>query len=879
MAIENTDLLAVQRPTGPDTGLYKIEAGDLLGKTVAISSTAPSPAEEGDLWWADTDEDDGGGRLYVYTGSEWVDTSLPGNALDVDTGDTRYLSRLNNDTAEGKITFKDDIFANESIFLGTENKSRIDVAGSIFRFSTGDVPGGGWTPLKIARNHDTSKALNVTMASPKDGSSRAFHGGISTSVNIEGITAKGGNANSYNIPCTYTSALYFDNTSSCATYSHYAININRNLDNSGDGSAPDVINGYSISSAAFGMNDGTPNTAFDSTRINGFYTSLNSDTANANEVFAINSVGTAKSYFKGLTEHEGGVKVTGGDKDTIGKGLVSTSTRLSVQSNRAVDVNSAILSAYHSGNVGNALNVNSTFDFSSTLINGNIIGIQDLELLNATDNDTLSVFSSSASSTNSPSSSVGTCIGFTASSGTTYGSKLNIGFRGNLNVDGSKNYNFYAAGTAPNYFKGLTEHAAGIRVTGDSNHDGTIYSNRFHTGGSGIPTGGGGSYSYSSAQRINVSGGTNSINIYPASFKSTPVNQTTALGNYSHFSAQSFTNDPGTAVTNQRVFDCNSSLTDTATNTYGFTGRLNAGTNNNWNLYCGGSAPNYIAGNTIFGNGGPYATTNVAEIRSNGKIFATNGIVSSQDKNNSPVFDNTGGLGIILSASASIVQQFHQTDTASSAFYLNRTGSTTGKLIQFNYATAAGVTSTQAGLIRLASANSIQIIETSDYRLKENIVDLPNATDRLKAIKPYQYTFKNEPGVIHEGFVAHELQEHSVLTVTGTKDETESIGTLADYDGTVLETEVTEPSAEELEYTVEVVDETQPTIEGQEPQMVEVTRTRTWTPSGTRPVYQGVDQTKLIPLLTKALQEALDRIDQLEADHTTMMNNNSGGSY
>ena len=307
-----------------------------------------------------------------------------------------------------------------------------------------------------------------------------------------------------------------------------------------------------------------------------------------------------------------------------------------------------------------------------------------------------------------------------------------------------------------------------------------------------------------------------------------------------------------------------------------------ADANTAFNFYAAGDAPNYFKGATMFGSGGPGGSTNVAEIRSNGKIFATNGIISCQDISKPPIFDNTGGLGINLSASASFVQQFHQTDTASSAFYLNRTGSTTGKLIQFNYATAAGVTSTQAGLIRLASANSIQIIETSDYRLKENIVDLPNATDRLKAIKPYQYTFKNEPGVIHEGFVAHELQEHSVLTVTGTKDETESIGSLADYDGTVLETEVTEPSAEELTYTEEVeatpyiaavaatYDEygTELTAEVPEAEATytTVTRTRTWTPSGTRPVYQGVDQTKLIPLLTKALQEALDRIEQLESN-------------
>ena len=82
-----------------------------------------------------------------------------------------------------------------------------------------------------------------------------------------------------------------------------------------------------------------------------------------------------------------------------------------------------------------------------------------------------------------------------------------------------------------------------------------------------------------------------------------------------------------------------------------------------------------------------------------------------------------------------------------------------------------------------------------------------------------------------------------------------AIGTLADYDGTVLETEVPEPDASELEYTEEVETDGVATM---------VSRTRTWTSTGTRPVYQGVDQTKLIPLLTKALQEALDKIEVLE---------------
>ena len=152
----------------------------------------------------------------------------------------------------------------------------------------------------------------------------------------------------------------------------------------------------------------------------------------------------------------------------------------------------------------------------------------------------------------------------------------------------------------------------------------------------------------------------------------------------------------------------------------------------------------------------------------------------------------------------------------------------------------------EAGNIRFTSSNSVGLSETSDYRLKENIVDLPNAVDRVKAIKPYQYTFKNEPGVIHEGFLAHELAEHSVLAVSGEKDATEVFGTYTYPDGNV-ETDVSEPEAMPYGATFE--------------------------PQGTRDIYQSVAPMALIPLLTKALQEALERIEALEADHATLMNN------
>ena len=74
--------------------------------------------------------------------------------------------------------------------------------------------------------------------------------------------------------------------------------------------------------------------------------------------------------------------------------------------------------------------------------------------------------------------------------------------------------------------------------------------------------------------------------------------------------------------------------------------------------------------------------------------------------------------------------------------------------------------------------------------------------------------------------------------ITGTHNETEAIGNITDGDGNTVKTDVTEPDTLE---------------EGQ-----------TWTATGTQPVYQGIDQAKLVPLLTAALQEAIAKIETLE---------------
>ena len=166
--------------------------------------------------------------------------------------------------------------------------------------------------------------------------------------------------------------------------------------------------------------------------------------------------GAAGLKTNGLLESGGGVKVSGGNRDNISKGFVSNPGALVLSSDRAFVTHSTITTAQHSGNVGNGLNVHTTLDFSSTVTNANVIGVQSLELVNATDTDNLVVFSSKTSNSNSPSSKVGSCVSFLAATDTTYGSDENIGFKSGLYADDDKNYNFYAINNAPSFFKGDT---------------------------------------------------------------------------------------------------------------------------------------------------------------------------------------------------------------------------------------------------------------------------------------------------------------------------------------------------------------------------------------------------------------------------------------
>ena len=104
---------------------------------------------------------------------------------------------------------------------------------------------------------------------------------------------------------------------------------------------------------------------------------------------------------------------------------------------------------------------------------------------------------------------------------------------------------------------------------------------------------------------------------------------------------------------------------------------------------------------------------------------------------------------------------------------------------------------------------------TSDYRLKENVTAISDGITRLKTLKPSRFNFISEPGKTVDGFLAHEVTAVPE-SISGTKDQ------VALEDDDDLEIKQGEP------------------------------------------IHQTMDQSKLIPLLTAALQEAITEIETLK---------------
>jgi len=156
---------------------------------------------------------------------------------------------------------------------------------------------------------------------------------------------------------------------------------------------------------------------------------------------------------------------------------------------------------------------------------------------------------------------------------------------------------------------------------------------------------------------------------------------------------------------------------------------------------------------------------------------------------------NTQGWGFNINSNACYLSIGHITGTTNGNPYIN-----------FNY------NGTSIGGVAQNTTSSVSYNTSSDYRLKDNIVPMTGALDKVAQLKPVTYTWKidNSAG---QGFIAHELQAVVPDCVTGEKDAVDAEG---------------------------------------------------------NPVYQGVDTSFLVATLTAAIQEQQTIINDLKARITAL---------
>jgi hypothetical protein len=83
----------------------------------------------------------------------------------------------------------------------------------------------------------------------------------------------------------------------------------------------------------------------------------------------------------------------------------------------------------------------------------------------------------------------------------------------------------------------------------------------------------------------------------------------------------------------------------------------------------------------------------------------------------------------------------------------------------------------QVGSISSSSGISASYNTASDYRLKENVKQIQNATEKVLQLKPCNFNFIGHEQEV-DGFIAHELQEVAPYAVTGVKDAVNEDGSI-----------------------------------------------------------------------------------------------------
>ena len=181
-------------------------------------------------------------------------------------------------------------------------------------------------------------------------------------------------------------------------------------------------------------------------------------------------------------------------------------------------------------------------------------------------------------------------------------------------------------------------------------------------------------------------------------------------------------------------------------------------------------------------------------------------------------------------------------------------GGTNATMIQFQ--DSGG---TERGTIK-TTGSATAYNTSSDYRLKENVDYSWDATTRLKQLKPARFNFtEDDTNTLVDGFMAHEVMSIVPNAIFGEKDGVKTVtNSVLNSLGNVLSEGVTEEYWEKGK-TARTDDD------GNEVEEAIYPSDSTWTASKEMPVYQQIDQSKLVPLLVKTIQELEARITALES--------------
>jgi hypothetical protein len=224
--------------------------------------------------------------------------------------------------------------------------------------------------------------------------------------------------------------------------------------------------------------------------------------------------------------------------------------------------------------------------------------------------------------------------------------------------------------------------------------------------------------------------------------------------------------------------------------------------------------------------------------------------------------DSIGRL-LVGNAGYNIGQDGAYLQSAGSVFSRNTTSGAT----QVNFGNPNGVVGTIS-----TSGTSTSYNTSSDYRLKENVTADWDATTRLKQLNPVRFNFIADADTTVDGFLAHEVQDVVPEAISGTKDGMRD----EEYEVSAATGDIYTPATEAVldvdgNEVTPAVDEVIHSTDVERPE--ELAENQQWRETtavvmGTRsvPDYQGIDQSKLVPLLVKTIQELEARIAALEAN-------------